>query len=244
MSRGCSVADGLRILAVVPARGGSKRLPGKNLLPLGGKPLIRWTIDAGLECGVCADLLVSTDDPEIAEVARQCGAMVPWLRPADLATDTATTGAVIAHALEWYEAVNAPADAVLLLQPTSPFRSVASIIAAVALYARQVGEPCPVVSVSPAPSHPAWTFTLKGPEEAMTPVMGWEPLQARSQDLTPAYTLNGALYVIPAADVRADLPIIRPGVRPFIMADYRESLDIDTADDWEAAERWSGPQHR
>lgn len=229
-----------RVLAVIPARGGSKRLPRKNVLPLGGKPLIQWTIEAGRESGACQDLLVSTDDPEIAEIAQRCGAMVPWLRPAELATDTAGTGQVLSHALAWYESQFGVVDAVLLLQPTSPFRSSNSIAAAVALFARQPSEAVrSVVSVSPAHTHPAWTFVLHDAGETMTPIMGWEPLQHRSQDLPPTYSLNGALYVIPSEDVRRGLPILRPGVRPFVMTDNRESLDIDTMDDWEAAERWS-----
>ena len=229
----------LRVLAVVPARGGSKRLPRKNVLLLGGKSLIQWTIDAGLESGVCTDILVSTDDLEVAAVARNGGALVPWLRPLELATDTAATVSVLTHALHWYEADRGVVDAVLLLQPTSPFRSAKSIAAAIELYAQQpVDEAQPVVSVSPPSSHPAWTFILNPSGEGMTPVMGWEPLQRRSQDLPPAYSLNGAIYVIPPNDIRHGLPLIRPGVLPFIMNDSAESLDIDTQDDWEAAERW------
>jgi CMP-N-acetylneuraminic acid synthetase len=240
MSQDFSVADSLRLLAIIPARGGSKRLPGKNILPLAGKPLIEWTIDAARESGVCADLLVSTDDPAIADVARNGGAMVPWLRPAHLATDTSDSASVIRHALAWYEDHHEAVDAVLLLQPTSPFRSAVSIIAAVARYRRQNEQSIsPVVSVSPAEAHPAWTFTLDGPDDRMTPVMGWEPLQQRSQDLVPAYSLNGALYIIPARDIRNGLPIIRRGVIPFIMTDSKECLDIDTAEDWEIAERWA-----
>lgn len=238
--RDFSVADELRLLAIIPARGGSKRLPGKNGLQLAGKPLIQWTIDAGLQSGVFADLLVSTDDPVIADVARSGGAMVPWLRPAHLATDTSDSVSVIRHALSWYEDQNGLIDAVMLLQPTSPFRSVESIIAAVALYCRQNDRAkYPVVSVSPVATHPAWTFTLEDPDGMMTPVMGWDPLKQRSQDLVPAYSLNGALYIIPAEDIRNDLPIIRHGVTPFIMSDAKECLDIDTPEDWEAAERWA-----
>ena len=226
----------LRILAVVPARGGSKRLPRKNVLPLAGRPLIDWSIRAALDSGLCDDVLVSTDDAEIADVARRCGALVPWLRPAELSHDTAATAPVLAHALAWYEQRHGPVDAVLLLQPTSPFRTAASVRAACATFASQPGHPPnPVVSVSPASQHPAWTFHLHG--DALQPCLGWEPFSLRSQDLTPAYGLNGALYVIPAADVRLGLPVIRPGVIAYLMPDPVEGLDIDTPDDWNAAER-------
>jgi CMP-N-acetylneuraminic acid synthetase len=236
------VADLPRLLTLVPARGGSKRLPRKNVLPLGGRPLIRWTIDAARDSGVCADVLVSTDDDEIASVAREAGALVPWLRPAELATDTASSASVIAHALAWYEREHGPVDAVLLLQPTSPFRSTGSIRGALRVYADQPGtDRHPVVSVSPATTHPAWTFAWQG--GALRPSLGWEPLALRSQELPPAYALNGAIYVIPAADARAACPIVRPGVIPFLLTDVRESLDIDTVDDWALASYWAdGPQ--
>ena len=227
-----------RILAIVPARGGSKRLPRKNVLPLGGKPLIAWTIDTALESGGLVDVLVSTDDVEIADAARSAGAMVPWLRPAELSTDTASSADVIAHALAWYERENGRVDAVLLLQPTSPFRRAESIRGAVRSYDEQTGPvPYPVVSVSPALSHPAWTFTWRDGE--LQPSLGWEPLGLRSQDLPPAYSLNGAMYLIPAADVRDGRPIVRPGVQPYVMTDSRESLDIDTVDDWALASYWA-----
>jgi CMP-N,N'-diacetyllegionaminic acid synthase len=235
------VADRLRLLTLVPARGGSKRLPRKNVLSLGGRPLIRWTIDTARDSGVCDDALVSTDDEEIASVARQAGALVPWLRPAELASDSASSASVIAHALAWYERERGPIDAVLLLQPTSPFRTTRSIRDALRIYADQQGRVRnPVVSVSPATTHPAWTFTLQ--DGALRPSLGWEPLTLRSQELPPAYALNGAIYVIPAEDARAARPIVRAGVIPFVMTGARESMDIDTADDWALASYWAdGP---
>jgi CMP-N-acetylneuraminic acid synthetase len=226
----------MRLLAIVPARGDSKRLPRKNVLPLAGRPLIDWTIRAALDSQVCVDVLVSTDDTEIAEVAKHSGAMVPWLRPAKLSGDTVATGPVLAHALAWYEAEHGTVDAVLLLQPTSPFRSVASVRAACNTYARQTGAVRhPVVSVSPVANHPAWSFYLG--EDAMTPCLGWDLLSQRSQDLPAAFGLNGALYVIPAADVRQGMPIMRPGLIPFVMSDVAEGIDIDTPEDWAMAEQ-------
>ena len=165
MYRDSLMTERLRVLAIVPARGGSKRLPRKNLLPLGGRPLINWTIDSARNSGICDEVLVSTDDKDIAEIARDAGALVPWLRPADLASDTASSAEVIAHALKWYEKERGNVDVVLLLQPTSPFRSPASIRGAVLTYADQPGpRQHAVVSVSPAGSHPAWTFTCQGEE--------------------------------------------------------------------------------
>ncbi|MDZ5456533.1 acylneuraminate cytidylyltransferase family protein [Azohydromonas lata] len=230
------VAPG-RLLAVIPARGGSKRLPRKNVLPLAGRPLIQWSIDAALASGVFDAVLVSTDDEEIAAAARAAGALVPWLRPADLASDTATSAAVLQHALEWYECERGPAEAVVLLQPTSPFRRAGSIREAVAAYHVQnaVAPRAAVVSVSPAAQHPAWCFRL-GEGATMEPFQGWDALQRRSQDLPPAYALNGSIYVLPAPLVRGGGALLQPGTRAFVMADLHESLDIDTAEDWAQAQ--------
>lgn len=224
-----------RLLAVVPARGGSKRLPRKNVRPLAGRPLIAWSIATARDSGVCEDVLVSTDDEEIAAVARQAGASVPWLRPAELASDTATTVSVLQHALAWYEAGHGEVDAVLLLQPTSPLRRTASVREAVATYLAQPADKrCSVVSVSPAAQHPAWCFRLT--PQGMEPFLGWESLQQRSQDLPAAYALNGSIYVIPAPTVRAGQPVVGPGVRAFVMSSACEGVDIDTEADWHLAE--------
>lgn len=227
-----------RLLAIVPARGGSKRLPRKNIMLLGGRPLINWTIDTAFDSGVCTDVLVSTDDNEIASVARSAGALVPWLRPAELANDTASSADVIAHALAWYEQAHGTVDAVLLLQPTSPFRSSETIRGAVRTYMEQCGDTRhSVVSVSPAASHPAWTFYWR--DGVLLPSLGWSALALRSQDLDPVFALNGAVYVIPANDARAAHPIVRPGTLPFFMTDARESMDIDTVEDWSLATHWA-----
>ena len=222
-----------RLLAVVPARGGSKRLPRKNVLLLGGKPMIAWTLDAALASGVFADVLVSTDDTAISDVARSCGALVPWLRPPELASDTAPTADVLRHALLSYERERGSVDAVVLLQPTSPFRSVRSIRCAIEQFLAQPVRK-PVVSVSPAATHPAWCFAIDGTQ--LTPFQGWDLLDRRSQDLPPAYALNGAIYVFPAAQVRAAGPLLTPQTQGFVMDDPAEAHDIDTEADWRVAE--------
>lgn len=112
----------MRVLAIIPARGGSKGLPGKNLRELAGKPLIVWSIEHALGTAAITDTLVSTDCPEIAEVARTAGAEVPFLRPAELATDTAPTEPAMLHALRTLEEARPTYDMIALLQPTSPLR--------------------------------------------------------------------------------------------------------------------------
>ncbi len=223
----------MKILAVIPARGGSKRLPGKNIKTLGGKPLIAWSIDAARASGCCVDVLVSTDDPAIAEVAKAHGASVPWLRPAELASDTAGSVDVLLHAVDWYQAHRAPLDAVLLLQPTSPFRSSDAIARAVDLFKAHQGQR-PVVSVSPASTHPAWTFRVGS--EGMSPFLGWGDLGKRSQDLEPAWMLNGSIYLMAPDQLRQVKSFLTPNTLPFQMQQPQEALDIDTASDFELCE--------
>lgn len=232
-----------RLLAVITARGGSKRLPRKNLLPLAGKPLIAWTIDTAQKSGVFEEVLVSTDDPEIAEVSRGFGASVPWLRPADLASDTARSIDVLNHAMIWFESERGSLDGVVLLQPTSPFRSVGSIRGAVAQYCAQTPRQ-PIASVGRASSHPAWCFRLEG--SCIVPYVDWTVVEARSQDLPGAYVLNGAIYIAPPGLVRARKPLVGPETRAFVMSDPYEAVDIDDENDWNeavalAARRVSSP---
>jgi CMP-N-acetylneuraminic acid synthetase len=113
----------VKILALIPARGGSKRLPGKNIRILQEKPLIVWSIEVAKGIPEICDILVSTNDLAILSVCKEAGALVPWLRPASLATDEASSIDVAIHALDWYESEKGAIDGVMLLQPTSPFRS-------------------------------------------------------------------------------------------------------------------------
>ncbi len=221
----------MKILAVIPARGGSKRLPGKNIKVLGGRPLIAWTIDEAHASGVLQGIVVSTDDPAIAEVASMHGASVPGLRPEHLATDTAGSVDVVLHALDLYEAEHGCVDGVMLLQPTSPFRTRNSIRRALELFSSEPSRA--VVSVCSAAAHPAWCFRLG--EGSLEPFLGWDFLSQRSQDLPPAYTLDGSIYLISPRLLRETRRFVMPGVVPMIIEDAFESLDIDTPDDWQMA---------
>ncbi len=223
----------MKLLALIPARGGSKRVPGKNVKPLGGLPLIAWTIKAAQESGVCSRIQVSTDDDEIVEVSRRYGADVPGLRPAALATDTAGSVEVAIHALDVYGQEFGEPDGLLLLQPTSPFRTAATIKRAAAVF-QSSGGAHPVVGVSPASCHPAWCF--RATSTGMEPFLGWDSLGSRSQDLEPAWMLNGAIYVIAPARLRAEHKFLTPDTLPLIMKDAQEAIDIDTPEDWAAAE--------
>lgn len=221
------------VLAIIPARGGSKRLPGKNIKLLGGLPLIGWTIKAALSSECFVDVLVSTDDPAIAEVSKQQGASVPWLRPAELATDFTPSIDVVLHALDAWEQANGSVDAVVLLQPTSPFRTMASIRSAVEQFLSADGLH-PVVSVSPTATHPAWCFRMT--EDGMEPFLGWDKVSRRSQDLEPAWALNGAIYIMSSQRLRQDKAFLTHDAHAFVMADSSESIDVDTANDFAVCE--------
>ena len=223
----------MRILALIPARGGSKRLPGKNIKLLGGLPLIAWTIRAAFDSGCCKDVLVSTDNEQIAKTARQYGASVPWLRPPELATDTASSIDMTIHAVDTYENENGPIDGVLLLQPTSPFRSGGSIRHAVTLFSEGTGGHT-VVSVSPASSHPAWCF--RQTDAGIEPFLGWPAAGQRSQDLEAAWMLNGSIYLISPTRLRTERTFLAPDTKLLVMSDADESIDVDTQSDFALCE--------
>lgn len=184
---------GKKVLGLIPARGGSKGLPGKNTRDFCGRPLIRWTIDAALESGCLDDLVVTTDSRDIAEIARGGGAEVPFLRPPELATDTASSIDVVIHALDWMQAAGRPFDIVVLLEPTSPLREASDIQAGVSLLlSSRAGS---VVGVCRAEStHPAFMYR-QGGDGRLAPFLDVQPTGLRRQDIEPVFYLEGSLYV-------------------------------------------------
>jgi N-acylneuraminate cytidylyltransferase len=198
---------------------------------LGGHPLIVWSIRTGLASAGVSAVLVSTDDREIARVSEAAGALVPWLRPAELATDTASSLDVCLHALDWYEQHHASVDGVLLLQPTSPFRRQSTVERGLQLFAHK-GRP--VVGVSPARSHPMWCFRIE--QGTLVPFVPGGGLHLRSQELPPAYVVNGAFYLISPRELRSERSFFAPDMAPLVIDDEIESLDIDTPWDWQLAE--------
>lgn len=229
----------MNILALVLARGGSKRVPGKNIRPLGGRPLITWSINVVKGIPEICDILVSTDDSAIAEVARNSGALLPWLRPAELATDTASSVDVALHALDWYEREKGVVDGLLLLQPTSPFRRRETIDRGIHLF-RQHNHRS-VIGVSPVDSHPMWCFKIEG--MAMKPFMDGG-LHLRSQDLPPAYAINGAFYLLTPSELRRYRSFYNDTTIPLVIDHPEESIDIDTEWDWKIAETFLLNEHK
>lgn len=216
-------------VALITARGGSKGLPGKNIRLIGGKPLIVWTIEAALRSRSLERVIVSTDSEEIAVVARNAGAEVPFLRPAELARDDSPHILSSHHVLQWLAAHDqARPDYLMLLQPTSPFRTTSDIDAALALADEK--SAIAVVSVSEAHLHPLKTYRLSA-EGTLVPFIPNDITYRRRQALPPVYCENGAIYLNRSDSLLTDRTYIPAGAIPYVMPAER-ALDIDSA--WDA----------
>lgn len=218
-------------IAIIPARGGSKRLPNKNILPLAGKPLIVWTIEAALDSQLFDMVLVSTDFQVIADVSINAGATVPFLRPAELASDTATTNDVISHMVEWVEAHHGAVARVAILQPTSPLRNAQHIQEAMALY--DAKNASAIISVCEL-DHPIQYCNCLPLDHSLNGFINAENNQ-RSQDLEPYYRINGAIYLFDRKHVGALVGIYCKDSYAYLM-DKQSSVDIDDAFDFSLAE--------
>lgn len=229
-----------KILGIITARGGSKGVPGKNIKELAGKPLIAYSIEAAGASGVFDRIILSTDDEKIAEVAKRYGCEVPFMRPADLATDTTPHNPVVRHAVMWLkEHENYMPDSVMILQPTAPLRTAAHIREAVAMFETSGADS--VVSVAEIPSHyhPQWQFTVdEGNRMAIFTGEKFSQIVRRRQDLPKTYTRNGAIYLVNAARLLdpTEENLYGNHVAAYIMKP-EESVNIDTMEDWEKAEQ-------
>jgi CMP-N,N'-diacetyllegionaminic acid synthase len=217
----------MKILAIIPARGGSKRLPGKNMKLLGDKPLVTWTIESAVGIPEICEILVSTDNAEIASIAKDAGAKVPWLRPEHLASDEATSVEVAIHALNWYEKEFSKVDGVLLLQPTSPYRTRLTIQNGINLF--RVFNQSPIMGVSPSQTHPQWALKQQG--EFLVPFMKNHKLGTRSQELSPSFHPNGLLYLASPDYLRKENSFGEIMAIPCYTYSIKEAIDIDT--DWD-----------
>lgn len=212
------------ILAIIPARGGSKGIPDKNIAVVAGQPLIAWTIAAARAATAIDRVVVSTDSPRIAEIAVAKGAEVPFLRPAALAGDHAPGMAVILHALGWLaEHDGRRPDVVMCLQPTSPLRTAQDIDAAAAVLTQPHTDA--VVSVTAAEHHPAWMKQIDPSGRLVD--FGGSAAPVRRQDLPPAYALNGAIYMARRPLLEETGDWYGGTTRAYVMPAER-SLDIDT----------------
>jgi CMP-N,N'-diacetyllegionaminic acid synthase len=220
----------MKPLVIIPARGGSKGVPGKNIKRLNGKPLINYTIEAAREVFSDEHICVTTDSSEIKSVAEETGLLVPFIRPAELATDTAGTHGALLHAIEFYEKKGYKPDVIVLLQPTSPFRMASHIRGALQVF-DNVCEM--VVSVRETKANPYYVLKEEN-------IQGWLEKSkpgnfTRRQDCPKVYEVNGAVYVM-HAEILKNKPIGKfENVRKYLM-DEHSSMDIDTELDWQLAE--------
>jgi CMP-N-acetylneuraminic acid synthetase len=216
--------DDMKVLAVIPARGGSKRLPRKNLLDLGGRPLVAWSIKAGQCSNYVDQIAVTSDDAEILEIAQDYG-VLPIDRPAELANDTATTFEAIEHTIRNVE----KNDLVVVLQPTSPLRSEKHVDEAIELLV--VKNANAVVSVCEMDHSPLWANKLND-DLSMVGFLKDEVANKRSQDLERYYRLNGAIYVCNIEKLLEEKSFfLKKDIFAYKM-DRHSSIDIDEKDDF------------
>lgn len=218
------MADTGKILVVIPARGGSKRLPRKNVMPLAGKPLISWTIEAALGAKLNARIMITSDDEEILAVAQQYESqgIIVYKRPDYLATDTASTADVLIDAVKAEQSVGHNPKTLVLLQPTSPLRNTEDIRAALDVFV-EAGCEDTVVSVCEVDHPTAWVGTLGVGAE----LEGIDLSGQRSQDYQNEYRLNGGIYVALAKLLIEKNTLFSNQIRATIMPRNR-SVDIDT----------------
>jgi len=215
------------VLAIIPARGGSKGIPRKNIRTLCGKPLIVWTIQAAMQSEVIDKVIVSTEDSEIAELAKEYGADVPFLRPKELARDESTGMDPVFHALELLKDYKW----VFLLQPTSPLRTVEDIDNIFKICSENNYSSS--TSVSAVNKHPDWMFEL-GPGNNLVKYSTTKLVEIR-QDLKKLYQLNGALYLAKVEWLKKHKHFVTKDTIAYIMP-WERSVDIDNHCDWELAE--------
>lgn len=218
--------SGKRVLAIIPARGGSKGIPKKNIQLVGGKPLLTWTVDVASQVTEFDRVVLSTDDPEIASVGRSCGCDVPFMRPIELAGDNAPSIALVFHALDMLPGY----DLVALLQPTSPLRVKEDIVACLEIVA--AGAPgCVTVKRLRHGHHLLYKLDDRGNLVAASTS---NFSTARRQDMEKVHMLNGAVYITDIAMLRKHKSFLFPGVKAYEMPQDR-SLDIDDPLDLELA---------
>ena len=222
------------VLGIVPARGGSKGVPGKNVRPLAGRTLLEYTARAARESGVLDRVILSTDSPDIADTGRRAGLDVPFMRPSTLAADDTPMLPVIVHALESLAHDGWSPEIIVLLQPTSPLRRPDHIRDAVATLRDTKADS--VVTVVEIPRHLSPDYVMRIEGGRLQPFLLEGARVTRRQDARPAYSRDGTVYTFWRATIERFGSIYGEDCRPLLI-DARESLSIDSAADWDAAER-------
>jgi CMP-N,N'-diacetyllegionaminic acid synthase len=229
----------MRVLGLIPARGGSKGVVRKNVRPLAGKPLLQWTAESALAARTLTSVVLSTDDEEIAALGRRCGVDVPFLRPADFATDETPTLLVVQHALRALERFGRRFDAVCLLQPTNPFRRASDIDACVELLATSKADAVVSVLRVPEEYNPHWVYFREFDGSLRLSTGEREPLPRR-QLLPPAFRREGSVYVTRRKVILEGNSLYGARVLGYEVTDA-DAINIDTPADWARAEAMMQP---
>ncbi|MCS6765355.1 MAG: acylneuraminate cytidylyltransferase family protein [Candidatus Protistobacter heckmanni] len=223
-----------RVLAIVPARAGSKGLPGKNIRRMCGKPLIAWSIEQGLGCGYVDKVVVSTDSEEIASIAKDYGATVPFLRPPELSGDTASSTDVILHTLDSLKQAGEVYEYLVLLEPTSPLRETSDISGALALLESNPDVESVVGVAQVDTSHPSFLYVLDG--AFLKPMSGIQPTGLRRQDLKEDYYfLEGSIYASRVETFRRHRSFYHDKTAPWVVDKYK-AIEIDGIADFVIAD--------
>lgn len=224
----------MRVLGLIPARGGSKGVPHKNIRLLCGKPLLAYTAEAALAANLLDRVVLSTDDAQIAEVGRSWGLEVPFMRPAELAQDTTPTLPVVQHALRWLEESGDVFDAVCLLQPTNPLRQAEDIRACVEHFAASSADSLMTVLPVPAEHNPHWVYFAR-PDGTLYLSTGDAQPIPRRQDLPPAWHREGSIYLTRRTVLMNQHSLYGASCIGYPLPLAR-AVNIDTLDDWARAE--------
>jgi len=224
----------LLVLGLVPARGGSKGVPGKNVRPLNGHTLLEYTARAARDSGVIDRLMLSTDAPDIADAGRRAGLEVPFMRPAALAADDTPMLPVIQHALAETARTGWSPDVIVLLQPTSPLRRPDHIRDAVTMLRETNADS--VVTVVEVPRHLSPDYVMRIEEGRLRPFLPDGAGVTRRQDARPAYSRDGTVYAFRRSTIERFGGIYGDDCRPLLI-DATESISIDSPADWDEAER-------
>ena len=225
----------MELLGIIPARGGSKGIPGKNIKMLGGKPLMQYAALAAQSSGIFSHLILTTDSEEIAETGRKCRIDVPFMRPPELARDDTPMLPVLQHAVRWGRDQGWAIDAIAILQPTAPFRQASDLRAAFELL-KSRAEIDSVVSVAAVPEHYSPYFLMKIEGERLLPFMADGLKVTRRQDAPKAYSRTGDFYFTRVETLMQQNSIYGTNCLPFVV-NHPNRVNLDTPEDWQEAER-------
>ena len=214
----------MKIIALIPARSGSKRIKNKNVKKLLGVPLINWTIRSALKTKQISKIFISTDDEKIINMCKKYNVIVPWKRPARLSGDKVNSTAIALHFLRWYEKKYSKPDGLLLLQPTSPFRKKTSIKKAISIFKNNKNSS--VVSFYPVSKKTSDLIFLKNKKKK---------LAEKKIKYNQVLKLNGSIYLTSPKNLKKYKSFFKPRIAPLIQHELKESIDIDTYDDWKLA---------